>query len=345
MADDSYFTSFGADELNDSNQSPKHQPFLGVRDFMDRHGFARYSDAFRKNNILSREDFMNLRFGSLAQLGVSNFVDQKRLMRLISREQRQVLQEQQAEFARQKRAAAQELRPGTAPNLLGTARFGGLAADDDEEWSERRPQTASMNMNRTWSVPSLKPASPTKAWMARSMTMRVQPSRRRLEAPNMTTSKAEREVIEKRFMAVSMKSLKKMQLQDGDQKRERLSRLRTAKIDLKSHHRGATVHVGAAGEGAGDSEPGRNKAGDAKKKKKKNSGRGGAPSAKVMQEAKLAYKRHQLRVSLENMSVSMNARQARLDDFCVGMYERLPSVAKEATELRRKHWKPPRRVR
>ena len=58
-----------------------------------------------------------------------------------------------------------------------------------------------------------------------------------------------------------------------------------------------------------------------------------------MREAKIAYARHQMRVTLANMTSSLATRQARLDEYCQTIYKKFPAVAK-ATELRKKQWKP-----
>ena len=336
MADDSYFTSFSSEELEGGNTISR-QPFLGVADFLKRNGFSRFADAFRKNNITTREDFQAIRFGSLAQLGISGFADQKQLMNLISQEQRLMFREMQEEVERQ-RLSTPEKRPGTAPFLLGTARFGGVATDGDEDFHyDGRPRTAGV-MSRTWSGPARSPSPASTAWMAKGMTMRMQPSQRRLEAPNVTTSKAQRLVKQDRFMSLSMKSLRKMQQQGGELKRERLQKLRSQKIDLNLHRKDANVDMDAD---TGPEEEAVN--GSGKNKKKGASKKGGAPSSKAARDAKLAYKRHLLRVDLQNISISMEARQSRLDEYCETVCERFPSVAREAAELRRKHWKPPRK--
>ena len=340
MADDS-FLSFSTSEL-DENQSvtKKREPFVGTEDFLLRHGFAKHVEAFKANNISSRENLLNLRFGSLSQLGITVFSEQKRLWQSIEEEQRFAYNEMKRSFERQKmkQESFRGNRPGTAPHMTGSTRFGGFTVEDDYQLPERRPHTAVGVFVRTAS-PERKTSS-TKAWLRGSMQMRIKPSRRRLEAPNATTSKAERLRVQRRFMSESTRSLEKMRVQTNDLKKERLLKLRSQKIDLKAHIRGASVNPNQADANqSSDLEKER----EMREKKGKKGGKGSAPNAKQMREAKIAYARHQMRVTLANMTSSLATRQARLDEYCQTIYKKFPAVAKEATELRKKQWKPIRK--
>ena len=131
-----------------------------------------------------------------------------------------------------------------------------------------------------------------------------------------------------------------MRVQTNDLKKERLLKLRSQKIDLKAHIRGASVNPNQADANqSSDLEKER----EMREKKGKKGGKGSAPNAKQMREAKIAYARHQMRVTLANMTSSLATRQARLDEYCQTIYKKFPAVAKEATELRKKQWKPIRK--
>ena len=81
---------------------------------------------------------------------------------------------------------------------------------------------------------------------------------------------------------------------------------------------------------------------DLAKIRKKERRRKAVLPAQSCEDAELAYKRHLLRVDLQNISISMEARQSRLDEYCETVCERFQVWLRRLLSSD-KHWKPPRK--